>query len=77
MNSVVDTIIAAPASSEAQLPSRVLEIRPEESKLVFVGAEAGAGKTSLAAALLGKVEPPARRLLGRCDGATTPRPLSR
>ena len=39
MNSVVDTIIAAPASSEAQLPSRVLEIRPEESKLVCVGAD--------------------------------------
>src|ERR1700730_14593638 len=39
MNSVVDTIIAAPASSEAQLPFRVLEIRPEESKLVCVSAE--------------------------------------
>src|ERR1700691_107338 len=39
MNSVVDTIIAAPASSEAQLPSRVLEIRPEESKLVCVDAD--------------------------------------
>jgi len=36
---VVDTIIAAPASSEAQLPSRVLEIRPEESKVVCVGAD--------------------------------------
>ena len=32
-------MVAAPASSEAQLPSRVLEIRPEESKLVCVGAE--------------------------------------
>jgi hypothetical protein len=39
MNSVVDTIVAAPASSEAHLPSRVLEIRPEESKLVCVGAD--------------------------------------
>jgi len=39
MNSVVDTIVAAAASSEAQLPSLVLEIRPEESKLVCVGAE--------------------------------------
>jgi hypothetical protein len=39
MNSVVDTIIAAPASSEAQLPCRVLEIRPEESKLVCVDAD--------------------------------------
>src|ERR1700684_650536 len=39
MNSVVDTIVAAPANSEAQLPSRVLEIRPEESKLVCVGAD--------------------------------------
>ena len=39
MNSVVDTIVAASASSEAQLPSRVLEIRPEESKLVCVGAD--------------------------------------
>src|SRR6202030_1103867 len=39
MNSAVDTIIAAPASSKAQLPSRVLEIRPEESKLVCVGAD--------------------------------------
>src|ERR1700679_3203902 len=38
MNSVVDTMVAAPASSEAQLPSRILEIRPEESKLVCVGA---------------------------------------
>src|SRR5258708_34563849 len=33
MNSVVDTIAAAPASAEAQLPSRVLEIKQEESKL--------------------------------------------
>jgi hypothetical protein len=32
-------MVAAPASSEAQLPSRVLEIRPEESKLVCVGAD--------------------------------------
>src|SRR5580658_8471403 len=39
MNSAVDTIVAAPASAEAQLPSRVLEIRPEESKLVCVGAD--------------------------------------
>jgi len=39
MNSVVDTMVAAPASSEAQLPSRILEIRPEESKLVCVGAD--------------------------------------
>src|SRR6202008_3501185 len=39
MNSVVDTTIAASASAEAQLPSRVLEIRPEESKLVCVGAD--------------------------------------
>src|SRR6202142_289451 len=39
MNSAVDTIIAAPGSSEAQLPSGVLEIRPEESKLVCVGAD--------------------------------------
>jgi hypothetical protein len=39
MNSVVDTIVAASASSEAQLPSRVFEIRPEESKLVCVGAD--------------------------------------
>ncbi len=51
------------------------DARRSDGRLVFVGAEAGAGKTSLAAALLGKVEPPARRLLGRCDGATTPRPL--
>jgi hypothetical protein len=33
-------MVAAPASSEAQLPSRVLEIRPEESKLVCVCADA-------------------------------------
>ena len=39
MNSVMDTIVATPASSEAQLPSRVLEIRPEESKLVCVGVD--------------------------------------
>ena len=39
MNSVVDTIVAASASSEAQLPSRVVEIKPEESKLVCVGAD--------------------------------------
>ena len=39
MNSVVDTIVAASASSEAQLPSRVFEIKPEESKLVCVGAD--------------------------------------
>src|SRR6202022_525573 len=39
MNSVVDTMVAAPVSSEAQLPSRILEIRPEESKLVCVGAD--------------------------------------
>src|SRR5580700_6239753 len=39
MNSVVDTIVAAPANTEAQLPSRILEIRPEESKLVCVGAD--------------------------------------
>src|SRR5260370_15143762 len=32
MNSVVDTIVVGSASAEAQLPSRVLEIRPEESK---------------------------------------------
>src|ERR1700731_5446981 len=39
MNSVVDTIVAASASAEAQLPSRVLEIRPEESKLVCMGVD--------------------------------------
>jgi len=39
MNSVVDTIVAAPANSEAQLPSPVLEIRLEESKLVCVGTD--------------------------------------
>jgi curved DNA-binding protein CbpA len=39
MNSVVDTIVAAPANNEAQLPSRILEIRTEESKLVCVGAD--------------------------------------
>src|ERR1700730_11416561 len=39
MNSVVDTIVAAPANTEAQLPSRILEIRSEESKLVCVGAD--------------------------------------
>src|ERR1700730_3257275 len=39
MNTAVDTMVAAPASSEAQLPSRVLEIRPEESRLVCVGAD--------------------------------------
>ena len=39
MNSVVETTVADSASAEAQLPFRVLEIRPEESKLVCVGAD--------------------------------------
>src|ERR1700730_6845599 len=39
MHSVVETTVADSASAEAQLPSRVLEIRPEGSKLVCVGAD--------------------------------------
>src|SRR6202166_3678511 len=39
MNSAVDTSIAAPAGSDAQMTSRALEISPEESKLVCVGAD--------------------------------------
>jgi hypothetical protein len=39
MDSVVDTIVAAPANTDAQLPSRILEIRSEDSQLVCVGAD--------------------------------------
>src|SRR5215471_5756380 len=39
MNSVAETTIAASASTEARSTSRVLEIRPVESKLVCIGAD--------------------------------------
>ena len=39
MNSVVETTIAASVSSEVRSFSRVLEIRPVESKLVCIGAD--------------------------------------
>jgi DNA-binding CsgD family transcriptional regulator/tetratricopeptide (TPR) repeat protein len=42
-------------------------------RLVFLGGEAGAGKTSLMAAFVERVG--VRVLRGACDGATTPRPL--
>ncbi|HEV7652331.1 MAG TPA: AAA family ATPase [Actinophytocola sp.] len=44
-------------------------------RLVFLGGEAGAGKTSLVASFTERVGDRARVLRGACDGATTPRPL--
>jgi len=44
-------------------------------RLVFLGGEAGAGKTSLMTSFTARVGERVRVLRGACDGATTPRPL--
>jgi predicted ATPase len=44
-------------------------------RLVFLGGEAGAGKTSVAQEFGRQVAARARILVGRCDGGATPRAL--
>ncbi len=43
--------------------------------LVFLGGEAGAGKTSVVAAFSAMIRTPGRVLVGSCDASSTPRPL--
>ncbi|HEX5165209.1 MAG TPA: AAA family ATPase, partial [Thermomicrobiales bacterium] len=55
---------------------RLLDGLPEDQgRLVFLGGEAGVGKTALVDALCGTVRPPVRVLRGGCDPLSTPRPL--
>lgn len=44
-------------------------------RLVFLGGEAGSGKTSLSQVFMAGLRAEARVLVGRCDPAATPRPL--
>jgi DNA-binding CsgD family transcriptional regulator/tetratricopeptide (TPR) repeat protein len=46
-----------------------------QGRLVFLGAEAGAGKTSVVHALASTTGPAGRTLFGACDATSTPRPL--
>lgn len=46
-----------------------------DGRLIFLGAEAGAGKTSLVVRLGAAIDSSVRRLTGYCDPAATPRPL--
>jgi DNA-binding CsgD family transcriptional regulator/tetratricopeptide (TPR) repeat protein len=62
----------------AVLRGLLAEAREGHGRLVFVGGEAGVGKTSLAAALAQAVaehEPMVTVLRGTCDDLTTPAPL--
>ncbi len=51
------------------------ELPAGQGRLVFLGGEAGVGKTTLIAALCQGIRPPFRILRGSCDPLSTPRPL--
>ena len=51
------------------------DTRQGEGRLVFVGGEAGAGKTALLRAFADATRAELRILCGRCDSLVTPRPL--
>jgi DNA-binding CsgD family transcriptional regulator len=56
-----------------ELLARLEEARVDGGRLIFVGGEAGVGKTALARALAAKVG--GRVLVGACENLTTPTPL--
>jgi predicted ATPase/DNA-binding CsgD family transcriptional regulator len=59
----------------ASLSSYLDEAAAGRGRLVFVGGEAGSGKTSLVNQFASSVAEQVRVLRGACDGTSTPRPL--
>ncbi len=59
----------------AGLNAYLAETLGGRGRLVFLGGEAGAGKTSLITSFTEQAGERVRVLRGACDGATTPRPL--
>ena len=57
------------------LDATLVEMLGGRGRLIFLGGEAGAGKSSLVSQFAATVEPRARVLRGFCDGGSTPRPL--
>ncbi len=58
-----------------RLAALLTAARHGEGRLVFVGGEAGVGKTSMIEAFLRAVRSSVCVLIGRCDPLSTPRPL--
>ena len=59
----------------ALLSEALNEARLGSGRVVLVGGEAGAGKTTLVRAFCARLEPHTRVLAGACDALSTPRPL--
>lgn len=59
----------------ATLGEALAEARLGQGRLIFVGGEAGAGKTTLVRAFCGSLGEETRVLSGACDPLSTPRPL--
>ena len=59
----------------ALLSEALNEARLGLGRVVLVGGEAGAGKTTLVRAFCARLEPQTRVLAGACDALSTPRPL--
>jgi DNA-binding CsgD family transcriptional regulator/tetratricopeptide (TPR) repeat protein len=59
----------------ALLAEALNEARLGFGRVVLIGGEAGAGKTSLVRAFCARLEPHTRVLAGACDALSTPRPL--
>lgn len=57
------------------LDGTLVEMLGRRGRLIFLGGEAGAGKSSLVSQFAADAEPRARVLRGFCDGGSTPRPL--
>jgi len=60
----------------AMLAEALTEARLGHGRIVLVGSEAGAGKTTLVRAFCGMVDARLRVLAGACDALSTPRPLA-
>ena len=60
----------------AELERLLLEAAAGHGRLVFVGGEAGVGKTTFVSRVADSARKTARVLVGACDPMSTPRPLS-
>lgn len=75
VTSVRPTDLLERGEALATLTEALNEARLGQGRVVLVGGEAGAGKTTLVRAFCGRLDPDTRVLVGACDPLSTPRPL--